>query len=1066
MRSPERKHQSLWLSCIVFVLVTSPVWAQVTGQITGVKLEPDNKRIVIESKGAVGEHVARVLAGPNRLILDFKNTGLTQVPNKISVVDDAIKGIRLGANKARARMVVDFQDRPVPAFHVTREQNRILLVFGKGLSTEDGSAAGTAWKTTSSTPLASAAGPSAAPPSPEASQERGVSESNGAPGSPKVANGWTVGAWEGSAANAPNATVQSGRMRVAQSLEMNTPSSSLWNKRGRPGTPAEGSAAQERTMAVAGLPSSQGAGGQRQMVREVRPPVTPPTPDPRLLVQEITELKFIQVGHNSRLVVRGGDHLDYRLTNVSPTKVRIDLINAEIPKVHQQPLRTDQFSTSVEMIIPGSQTVYVQLKDSVPLQVEKKKGVLMIDFPPPRFVLTPEMKEKGIGAAAKPGQGDQAARDLYKRSREEIRQAKQADAEVEIRKSIEMIRKGIESLDRHQEELEKQRTEILKRYRVTPDPQIFQKPVSMDFQGISLKNAFRLLAEQAGINIIVDDKVTGSTTVRLFQVPLGQVIDTILNSHSLDREMVGNVMRIGQASEIKKLKDDRKKEYEDRDALLRKQLDELRQEKKTKEDDLKNREKSLEKTEVETDEPKEDVKSEDIGEAGCVKVGSKDICFYFAQVKLVYAQPKPIVDTLRCMFNLDCPGLKGGVSSAAKQQEKFEQEQKDKKSELTEAGFEPGSPGYERNMTRLEQQQANLQSAKAQSDTARGVLEAAAGGARRGQGAAAAAAPDEELQQIIANSMIWPDEPNRMVFIKDTVERIAQMKKLIYSLDKPEAQVVIEGRLVQATKSWSRGLGVIWGGRNNQVGPLGGGRGVVDGSPVSRTAYWGMGGVQGGGDANTATGLDTAGDNIPSSFAVNLPGSVTGMDNLVGLGLQFGLWMSQGITEIDSRISLGEHTGDAKTISRPKVTVLNKQKANIKRGTKIPYASVGAAGTQVQFINADLGLDVTPEIFADGRIRLNVKISNNSPDYANTTDAGPPINTREAQTIMTVKDGETAVIGGILNDDTGFSRNGWPGLMNVPIINFLFSNKTTNRTLEELLVFITPVIVKRPPPAS
>ncbi len=199
---------------------------------------------------------------------------------------------------------------------------------------------------------------------------------------------------------------------------------------------------------------------------------------------------------------------------------------------------------------------------------------------------------------------------------------------------------------------------------------------------------------------------------------------------------------------------------------------------------------------------------------------------------------------------------------------------------------------------------------------------------------------------------------------------------------------------------------------------------------------------------------------------MNLPGAVTGMDNLVGLGMQFGLWMSQTITELDTRIQMGEHTGDAKTISRPKVTVLNKQKANIKKGTKIPYASVGAAGTQVQFINADLGLDVTPEIFADGRIRMNIKITNNAPDFANTTDAGPPINTREANTMMTVKDGETAVIGGILVDDSGSARNGWPGLMNVPILNFLFSNKTTNKSLAELLVFITPVIVKRPPPAS
>lgn len=1053
MRSPEKKYQSLWLSCLVVVLVTSPIWAQVTGQITGVKLEPDNKCIVIESTGTVGEHTARVIARPNRLIVDFKNTGLSRVPNRIRVVDDAIKGIRLGATEARARMVVDFQDRPVPAFQVTREQNRILLVFGKGLPTEGGSAPGTAWQKDSSSHVASSTGSASAAPSPAASQTPGTSKAQATPGSAKVANGWTVGAWEGSATNAPNATVQTKKMRMAQSLEMNTPSSSLFNKRGRPGTPAEGSAAGQRTQ-VAGLPSSQGAVGQRQMVHEVRPPVTPPTPDPRLLVQEITELKFIQVGHNARLVVRGGDHLDYRLTNVSPTKVRIDLINAEIPKLYQKPLRTDLFSTSVEMIVPGSQTIYVQLKDVVPLQVEKKKGVLMIDFPPPRFVLTPDLKEKG-GAIGQPGQGDQAAREKYKKDREMAREAKEAEAALQTYKNIDMLGKRIASLNKQEDDLRKQQTEIIKKFRISEDPAIFKKPVSMDFQGISLKNAFRLLAEQAGINIIVDDKVSGTTTVRLFQVPLGQVIDTILNSHNLDREMVGNVMRIGAAAEIKKLKDERKKEYDDLTALIEKQLGDIKKERAEKEQDRKREEKSLEKTEVEVDEPKEDVKSEDVGEAGCIKVGNKDICFYYTQVKLIYAQPEPIVETLKCMFNLQCSGMS--------QAERERQRRQQFKSDQVEQGFAPDSPGYQLNVSQYDQRQATLESAKAQATTAQGIAQAArgaVGGVNGGGGQLS------ETQQIIDNSMIWPDKNNRMVFIKDTVERIAQMKKLIYSLDKPEGQVCIEGRMVQATKSWSRGLGIIWGGRNNQVGPVGGGQSISNGSPVSRTAYWGMGGVQGSGEANTATGEQTAGDNIPSSFAVNLPGAVTGMSTLVGLGMQFGLWMNQGITELDTRIQLGEHTGDAKTISRPKVTVLNKQKANMKRGTKIPYASVGAAGTQVQFVNADLGLDVTPEIFADGRIKMDIKFTNNFPDYANTTDAGPPINTREANTIMTVKDGETAVIGGILVDDNGYSRNGWPGLMNVPILNFLFSNKTTQRSLDELLVFITPVIVKRPPPAS
>jgi len=217
------------------------------------------------------------------------------------------------------------------------------------------------------------------------------------------------------------------------------------------------------------------------------------------VVQEITELKFVQVGHNSRLIVRGGDHLDYRMTKVSPTKIRLDLINAEIPKVYQKPLKTDLFSTSVEMIVPGSQTIFIQLKDSVPHQVEKKKGVLMVDFPPPRFQMTPDQR-----AGSKPT--DTAAREAFQQVGETRREAVRVMKEEEILKANETRRKTIETLQKQQEELDKQRSELMKRYRITPDPAIFNKPVTMDFQGITLRNAFRLLAEQAGINIIVDDK--------------------------------------------------------------------------------------------------------------------------------------------------------------------------------------------------------------------------------------------------------------------------------------------------------------------------------------------------------------------------------------------------------------------------------------------------------------------------------------------------------------------------------------------------------------------------------
>ncbi len=164
------------------------------------------------------------------------------------------------------------------------------------------------------------------------------------------------------------------------------------------------------------------------------------------------------------------------------------------------------------------------------------------------------------------------------------------------------------------------------------------------------------------------------------------------------------------------------------------------------------------------------------------------------------------------------------------------------------------------------------------------------------------------------------------------------------------------------------------------------------------------------------------------------------------------------------RINLGEHADQLRVIARPKVQVLDNQKASIKKGQTIPFTTVSANGTQTQLVNADLLLEVTPRIFADGRISMKIKMTDDSP--ASSTGTNPNILTQEAETNMIVKDGETAVIGGIIRNSGNDARDGWPGLMNIPVVNLLFTNKFRDKHLEELLVFVTPIIIKRPPPAS
>ena len=665
MRSPEKKFAPFWLSYLLFFLACGSAWADVSGEITGVKLDPDQKRVVIESKGTVGKHLARVIGRPNRLVMYFDQMVIGKVPPTIKGGHLNISEIRSSNAKGQARVVLDFQESPVPPFHVRGNGNSVFIIFGLGLKTDKGIEEFASQQPTMlSAPAAPELTPAAAPRNtsgedtknqfgavassggiqaerfvlspahPQARPvERSPSEKNLRTGASQPANNDSADAKK----KLP--------ILLAQNMDTKKSPPSPVGK-AQPEAKSAGPIADPIPAQQSDLP---GPGGQ--MVREVRPPVTPPTPDPRLVVQEITELKFTQVGHNSRLIVRGGDHLDYRMTKVSPTKIRLDLINAEIPKVSQKPLKTDLFSTSVEMIVPGSQTIFIQLKDSVPYQIEKKKGVLMVDFPPPRFQMTPDQK-----AVSKPT--DTSAREAFQQSGETRREAVRVMKEEEILKVNETRRKTIESLQKQLEEAEKQRSELMKRYRITPDPAIFNKPVTMDFQGITLRNAFRLLAEQAGINIIVDDKVTGSTTLRLFQVPLGQVVDTIMNTHDLDREMVGNVMRVGKREDIKKLKGERQREYQARIGEVNKRLDEIRRDVQKNQSDIEKNLKELEKVETGEAAPTEDIRTEEVGEAGCIKIKGEDVCFYYATIKLVYAPPKDVVRVLRCMFNLDCPGIK------------------------------------------------------------------------------------------------------------------------------------------------------------------------------------------------------------------------------------------------------------------------------------------------------------------------------------------------------------------------------------------------------------------------
>ncbi|HMF84944.1 MAG TPA: hypothetical protein VK598_01185, partial [Nitrospiraceae bacterium] len=199
-----------------------------------------------------------------------------------------------------------------------------------------------------------------------------------------------------------------------------------------------------------------------------------------------------------------------------------------------------------------------------------------------------------------------------------------------------------------------------------------------------------------------------------------------------------------------------------------------------------------------------------------------------------------------------------------------------------------------------------------------------------------------------------------------------------------------------------------------------------------------------------------------NDFLVNLPATVGGLTSTPGLGFTIG--KTDG-TLLDLRLSAGELLGLSKVIAAPKVTTLDKREAKISQGESIPFQTTSLQGTQTTFVDANLELNVTPQITSRDpkeigkQIMMKVRATRNAVG-ARSNPAGPSIDRREATTQVIIRDGETMVIGGVFIDTQGNSVAGIPYLSRVPVLGWLFKQKTESVAKQELLIFLTPSIVK------
>jgi len=286
------------------------------------------------------------------------------------------------------------------------------------------------------------------------------------------------------------------------------------------------------------------------------------------------------------------------------------------------------------------------------------------------------------------------------------------------------------------------------------------------------------------------------------------------------------------------------------------------------------------------------------------------------------------------------------------------------------------------------------------------------------------------------------DTRTNTLIVTDLADRLSATTELISTIDRPQPQVEIEARIVQTNKNYARALGVQWG-FNGRVDPsLGNTTNLAfpnNGSLGGRT-----GGVQG-----PATGATTG---VPTSVNLGVPGA----SSAVGLALG----AVNGSFNLDVALTALESTGNGRLLSTPRVTTQNNIAAEITQGVQIPIQTVANNTVTVSFKDAALTLKVTPQITAANTVIMQIALENASPDFSRAVNNIPPINTQRAITQVLVTDGQTTVIGGIFVSQEQAATDKTPGLGQIPLLKWLFKRDSVTDQNTELLVFITPRIIK------
>ena len=541
------------------------------------------------------------------------------------------------------------------------------------------------------------------------------------------------------------------------------------------------------------------------------------------------------------------------------------------------------------------------------------------------------------------------------------------------------------------------------------------KLISLDFKDADVVNLLRILAAESGKNIVIGDDVKGKMSITLRNVPWETALETILEARGLQKIERENLIRIVSSEQLAR----------EREAAAR-----LEEAKAKAEADVRQKIADAKKAE-------QAVAATEYAQQEALARGP----LREETLRLSYADPVDVTTTLKGILGIPPQGLQASALTP---------------------GIAPGPGGPP--------------------PIAQPPFSALYGTAPPPSPGPASSPSAEVLSRGIT---IQANPATNSIFIRHYARDLERIKKLIReTLDIPLPQVKIEARLEEIQRSALEAIGVSWGGGGattvgNRVAFVGQGitTSVNDGGSVN--APPGIG-VQGLPPVNPGLSLGTI---LPVSPTTGLPtgGSLVNLLPFSALGSTFGASPTAGLGFgiIDSRFNIDlalqalQTESKTRTLSRPEIVMVENKEATIALGEQIPYATVSSAGTQIQFVSALLSLTVRPHVILEKdatKVKLRVVVDNNQRGAeVNLGGSGSPpaINTEHAETEVLIKEGERLVIGGVGKTTDVDSLRRVPLFGDIPLLGWLFKSKGTDRESRELVVFITPSVLRNalPTPA-